>query len=272
MGQVVFIASLGHSGSTLLDLLMGAHPRMVGLGEIEATLRLAHKPQHACTCGAEALDCPIWGRVLTARRAGPDGSLDDGYRSVIEAVRSVYGDDHLAVDSSKHYPVLEWAHRLWGDQLRVVFLLKDVRAFVTSAAALPTPNGVGRVRAVARKSRVLRALQWYRENQAYARFLEQHNVPYFQLGYEELCLQTEQVLAAMCEFLGIEPDPRMHSPQQSQSHILRGNRLRHDSRRGMGIVYDNRWFYSWRTQAVAATLPAVMAWNTENVYRNIRRP
>jgi len=39
--------------------------------------------------------------------------------------------------------------------------------------------------------------------------------------------------------------------------------------RRKAIVYDNRWFYRPRIQILTATLPFVMSWNTDNVYRNI---
>ena len=37
--RVVFIAGLEHSGSTLLDLLLGGHRQLVGLGELFHLLR-----------------------------------------------------------------------------------------------------------------------------------------------------------------------------------------------------------------------------------------
>jgi hypothetical protein len=37
--KLVFIASLSHSGSTILDLILGGHSRFVGLGEIVRVLR-----------------------------------------------------------------------------------------------------------------------------------------------------------------------------------------------------------------------------------------
>ena len=40
MKKVVFISSLSHSGSTLLDLILGGHSRFVGLGEIRQVLDL----------------------------------------------------------------------------------------------------------------------------------------------------------------------------------------------------------------------------------------
>ncbi len=68
--RIAFICSAGHSGSTLLDLLLGAHPSAVSLGEI------THLPKNLalntlCTCGAPARACPMWTAVLDELRADP---------------------------------------------------------------------------------------------------------------------------------------------------------------------------------------------------------
>lgn len=59
----MFICSAGHSGSTLLDLLLGSHPAAMSLGEI------THLPKNvalntSCTCGVPVHECAFWGRVL----------------------------------------------------------------------------------------------------------------------------------------------------------------------------------------------------------------
>ena len=55
--KVVFIASLSHSGSTLLDLMLNAHPEVASVGELKQLGRFARleKPNRRlrCTCGAE---------------------------------------------------------------------------------------------------------------------------------------------------------------------------------------------------------------------------
>jgi hypothetical protein len=70
MAGLLLIRGLGHSGSTILDLALGAHPRMVGLGEAvriqqrpqpgedhrgPAQLRRDLKHQRLCTCGKVAV-------------------------------------------------------------------------------------------------------------------------------------------------------------------------------------------------------------------------
>lgn len=61
--RAVFICSAGHSGSTLLDLLLGSHPDAVSLGEI------THLPKNLalntpCTCGKPARECGVWSRIV----------------------------------------------------------------------------------------------------------------------------------------------------------------------------------------------------------------
>lgn len=59
----VFICSAGHSGSTLLDLLLGSHRDGISLGEItQLPKNLALNT--LCSCGAHVRDCPLWREVV----------------------------------------------------------------------------------------------------------------------------------------------------------------------------------------------------------------
>lgn len=59
----VFICAAGHSGSTLLDLLLGSHSNVVSLGEVtQLPKNLALNT--TCTCGLPVQDCDFWARVL----------------------------------------------------------------------------------------------------------------------------------------------------------------------------------------------------------------
>lgn len=63
MVKYVYICSTGHSGSTLIDLLIGSHSRTASLGEI------SHLPKNLalntiCSCGNKVRDCHLWKKVL----------------------------------------------------------------------------------------------------------------------------------------------------------------------------------------------------------------
>lgn len=62
---LVYIAGSGHSGSTLLDLILGGHDRIAALGEIHRLYVSANKdtPAHRCVCGEPVRGCSFWSRV-----------------------------------------------------------------------------------------------------------------------------------------------------------------------------------------------------------------
>ena len=63
---VVYILSNGRSGSTLLDLLLGTHPKVWTLGEAHMLpLDVRIKDSHPCGCGARYPDCRFWHPILS---------------------------------------------------------------------------------------------------------------------------------------------------------------------------------------------------------------
>lgn len=63
MAKYIYICSAAHSGSTLLDLLLGSHSRIESLGEISF---LSHDiaVNNTCTCGSPVRECHIWRTVV----------------------------------------------------------------------------------------------------------------------------------------------------------------------------------------------------------------
>jgi hypothetical protein len=68
--QNVQIVGSGHSGSTLLDMILGGHSQISALGEahfLHYNVR-NHKKLDVCTCGLHVLECPFWSKVEEAAR------------------------------------------------------------------------------------------------------------------------------------------------------------------------------------------------------------
>jgi hypothetical protein len=75
----VFICAAGHSGSTLLDLLLGAHPQGFSLGEI-TQLPKNISLDSVCSCNEKLSDCRFWRPVITEFGRSIDIDLwDDPY-------------------------------------------------------------------------------------------------------------------------------------------------------------------------------------------------
>jgi len=64
--KVVYICGSGHSGSTLLAMMLGGHPMISSVGEVHRLFVNAHgipKNNHSCTCGVTVLSCEFWQKV-----------------------------------------------------------------------------------------------------------------------------------------------------------------------------------------------------------------
>jgi hypothetical protein len=126
--RYIFICSAGHSGSTLLDLLIGGNREVESLGEI------THFPKNValntvCTCGKPVQACELWCTVIA------DLSHDMG-KSLASAP---YGLDLGFIDA----PVVrDKAHQTPWYRLRQKFLLGS--DYFSLRTKLPSPPGVRR--------------------------------------------------------------------------------------------------------------------------------
>lgn len=268
--RVVFIASLGHSGSTLLDLILGSHPAVVGLGEVGRSAAPAGdgppgEPQ-VCSCGRPAAACDFWGTVLPRLAAEPSASDRRRYEIVLDACGEIFGPDRIPVDSSKYLHWLGCLAGLDSLDLRVLFLVRDVRSFAISAI-----DNVDRKRATGRDYRGTGAFaafrRWHAENRKTARFIADSGLPCLRIGYEELCLAPDRIVPRICRFLDLPHEPGMLDFARSSSHVLRGNRMRHDGAR-RAMSYDPRWLVRREWMWPALLCPRIMRFNREQVYSN----
>jgi hypothetical protein len=104
---VIYICSAGHSGSTLLDLLLGSHSSIFSLGEI------SHLPKNIalntnCSCGVPVRDCPFWQSVAN----------DIGQRTGIDIMSKPYDfnlgyfNARVIVDKNAHTPLNRFVGRI----------------------------------------------------------------------------------------------------------------------------------------------------------------
>ena len=274
---LLLIRGLGHSGSTILDLALGAHPQVVGLGEAvrllsRPTADEAHKGpkqlrgqlrfERRCTCGAVAADCQVWGPMLSWLPDHDDRPLTEKVNRLIEPLRAA--SPHWVVDSFQADEQLLEAQAL-GRPLRVIQLTRDVRSWVHSESrrgVVRRGRGVG----VGWRS----SLRWWRVNHRLDQRLKRSGFPVFRLGYEELALAPEPALRCLCSWLELDFDVAMLSPgTNSTSHVLSGNRMRFEPGRSDAIRYDAAWLASSAPSLrLAPLLPPVARLNRQLVYSN----
>jgi len=74
MAKLVYIVGVGHSGSTLLDIVTGTIPRVFSTGELGMFPLYVNARGTRCSCGARFRECPVWIRVVPelSRQVGFD--------------------------------------------------------------------------------------------------------------------------------------------------------------------------------------------------------
>ena len=83
--RLIYIAGTSHSGSTLLDLMLNAHPANLRVRRAAEAQPPAHgrgmrarEPIAPCSCGAPTLsECPFWSEVDKRTRATTGKPLAD---------------------------------------------------------------------------------------------------------------------------------------------------------------------------------------------------
>jgi hypothetical protein len=97
--RLVYILAASHSGSTLLAMLLGAHPQVCTVGEIKAT-SLGDVDKYRCSCRQKIYDCPFWRRIS-----------DDMARRGLSIDFGNMGTDFRSIDSRYARVLLKPLHR-----------------------------------------------------------------------------------------------------------------------------------------------------------------
>ena len=273
---LLLIRGLGHSGSTLLDLILGAHPSVVGLGEASRVLLSSSADEFAsyqlndwrsvynkpCTCGSMLDECELWSRFFSNWPNRRKESFEDEFSRLISPLSSQSID--WIVESYQSDERLLDLHRSVRP-VRVIHLTRDVRSWIHSEARRGVTR-FGRGRSVG-----WRGLQrWVRVNRQLEKELRSSSLQCFNLGYEELALAPEATLKLLCDWLDLDFFPGMLKPEKSsRSHIIAGNRMRYLAGKRNRIVYDGAWLASNSLSVRASLLvPGVASLNQRLVYSN----
>lgn len=273
---VLFIAGLTHSGSTLLDLLLGRTRSLIGLGEVVPLLRREStklgEEDRLCSCGNTVTECRFWSHVSREHRLYPHASFENRYASLLEIFDDVFGTDRVPVDSSKSLRALQAVSSLPGLEIGVIHLLRDVRGWVVSRRDVDirvkarVVDNASRETSLWRDNAYARFLIWYYGNKKIIQFTDEMNLNRITIGYEALVFKTDFVVSRLLSNFSID-DAVSTNQGESRSHILLGNRMRLNQNKE-AVNYDSRWFTRSDWVVPSLVFRRVMAFNTQWVYKS----
>lgn len=233
--NLIYITSNSHSGSTLLDMLLGSHSACLTLGEIH---KLTQKSEGVCACGAENYrECMFWvdvnqrllasgGPALADLRLHADDPAEfrQMNRALFAALQAKTGCSWF-VDSSKKLS-------------RLKLLLDDPDFNVMPIHIVRRPEGVvcsniAKGRSYREELRAYYADLWNRY-----RFLRHR--PHLLVSYERLCSRPDLILGRIMQALGQMYEPAQLDWTQHEHHNVNGNKRTRTSRHS-AIRLDERW-------------------------------
>lgn len=273
--KIIYILGWGHSGSTLLDLVIGSSPNVMSLGEIIFFNYYRDRIRHHkvlrpfdCTCGQPFHDCPFWSRLLALPGAGafkvvydnrngdrlawfwrfirffaaggrstlPVETLGDD-AALLSAVKSLRGPDvEYLCDSSKDFARLIRLLMMPGLEIYPVFLVRDMRAVALSYAKKKRHDlGLN-------KMGFYKALfAWAGVNLASRTVAALSRRPVLHVSYDLFCRDPEGHVSLLNERLGLKIDPERFIERINGGvyHNVGGNLMRF--KKLTAIRLDDEW-------------------------------
>ena len=139
-------------------------------------------------------------------------------------------------------------------ELSIVYLVRDVRGWVVSAADADKRSGKWE------RPYYYYARLWYRQNLAMEAELGKLGRPYLLVSYEHLSFDTEATIDEIVRFAGLDAGKR----DRPETHIAYGNRAKYSADRP--VVYDDRWMKSPVASGLPLLRPRIFRWNRRRVY------
>lgn len=227
--KYVYIICSGHSGSTLLDLMLSNAANVFSMGEI-LRLEQAINDGTLCSCRAPVAKCRVWEPIIEPFSSqninvfayGADANLTKAkslqkdfleiYPSFARQVLEATGTDAIC-DSSKQL-----------DRLKLLSEMRELELFVLYIQR--HPGGVARSQMQKGRPFFEQVLVWIKRNFEISHFLKTASVPFKQLQYEALVTHPDNTMKTIFRFLEISFDPALTTDFHKLRHLIEGNRIR----------------------------------------------
>ncbi|MBD2462875.1 sulfotransferase [Oscillatoria sp. FACHB-1407] len=203
--KVCFIAGTGHSGSTLLGLILGSHSQVFYAGEAAKTRFLQNETKKLAkrVCKICGEHCPVWEDFQISQ-------TPDLYEQI-----SIKVNQPVVVDSTKN---VDWIRqqlislKSTSTEPFLIFLQRDGRAVINS-----------RIRKYPTQSPHALIADWQTQIQKTNQLFEEFSYAKMKVRYEQLATDPTEVMQQICNLLDLEYQPEMLNYANHEHHVLGGN-------------------------------------------------
>tara|TARA_Y100000996_G_C22471037_1_gene622110 strand:+ start:201 stop:1097 length:897 start_codon:yes stop_codon:yes gene_type:complete len=264
--KLIYIAGGGHSGTTIIDLLISSSKEVFSIGEGKFYEKYIENDdgKRLCTCKEKFKDCSFWQEVrrniekkdiypysnsifqqikimiLTFFSPWfPKKSSNQGYDNIISscfnAALDVKPKLKYILDSSKDpFYLFELCKNL-NYEIIVIHIIRDARGYAYSY------NNEERKRLkLDIKSNIRAVIEWIVLNLLIVRIIDRFAIKSYRTSYEEFCSNPQKFINKISSLLEINLDENfLKSIEGNDYHNLEGNNLRFS--KVDQIIEDKKW-------------------------------
>jgi hypothetical protein len=240
---VVYLIGSGHCGSTLLDMIMGAHSKIVGVGELHRfSTQKDELKRMVCTCKKSPLACPFWSKIiLTVDCSSGLGVYQSKANFLLGRKKYIFKNknkdsvsikDYLELNEKIYESILNYSGReivfdsskeinraellLLSKKLNIILLhlVRDGKGVMWSYKRKyrETFSSIWRWLALNLKSEIIKKRNKDRK--------------IIFLRYEDLARNPQKTLERILGEIGLKFEPQMLNFREAEQHQINGNRLR----------------------------------------------
>lgn len=234
--KVIYLAALGHSGSTWVQSELVKRYKLIGLGEVFQLLHALKSDDYskipACSCGEKVKDCEFWGGIVDELETK---EYDEAVNVILEYVKTHY-PEYGIIDTSKSVRVIKklYGKMIYDPNFLLVMLARDLRGWIMSVQNRDKRKGR------TKKSFLNQTMRWFFLNKRIEDFIKKHSkMKSGFIFYENLVFKN-----------GFESNAIFDNYSENDSnkvimHDVFGNRMKASSEKD-SIKYSTNWFYEFK--------------------------
>lgn len=264
--KVVYIASLGHSGSTLLDKILGSYKNNFSVGELNFWDFYINTENHngdkiyhdfkTCSCGSKVINCEFWKKILKKRKYLVNTrELKNERRSILGfflfpwkkienisisnndyffLLKDIYYENlkfnknfNYIVDSSKFRNKLVQLIQDKKIDLKIIFLIRDGRGVSYSYEKNENKNFIWA------------NLYWIWTNLILYKIVKKSKRKFIIFNYDNFAKNPNKNIQKLENFLNLDLSNYVRNINKTVYHNIAGNNMRF--KKFKGIKYDQKW-------------------------------
>ncbi len=268
--NLIYITGGGHSGSTLVSLILGTSEQILNMGELkffnqhskEDNQNLTYMKNY-CSCGEEAKECPFWSEIesnldnIDVYYSPMKGVIFSRIRRVIKYFFTIikYSLIHpkqiteekllnavfstgiktnkkieYLLDNSKSLDRLIYLNSSPQIDVKTIHIVRDGRGYLNSYKKI---NNGGFFKWI---------LDWLIINISTNLFTRANRIPSLTLSYNKFCQSPKEYIKSLESFLEVDiPENYNQKIRRLEQHLRAGNPMRTKLENFEGVHYSRSW-------------------------------